>query len=52
MKNANMTVVAIAALVYNFMIIAGAAYLCAVYNWSIFTMLCAFFCMISIKDSE
>ena len=52
MKNANMTVVVIAALFYNFMIMAGAAYLCAVYNWSLWTMLCAFFCMISIKDSE
>jgi hypothetical protein len=52
MKNANMTVVAIAALVYNFMIIAGAAYLCAVYNWSLWTILGAFLCMVSIKDDE
>lgn len=52
MKNANMTVVAIAALIYNFLIIAGAAYLCAIYEWSLWTMLCAFFCMVSIKDKE
>ena len=53
MKNINMTVVAVAAIIYNFLIIAGAAYLCAVYEWSLWTMLCAFLCMISInKDKE
>ena len=52
MKEVNVTVVAVAALIYNFLIIAGAAYLCAVYEWSLWTMLCASLCMISIKDSE
>lgn len=52
MKGVNVTVVAVAALIYNFLIIAGAAYLCAVYDWSLWTMFFAFLCMISIKDSE
>jgi hypothetical protein len=51
-KNVNTTVVAVAVIIYNFLIIAGAAYLCAVYDWSLWTMLCAFFFMISFKDKE
>jgi ABC-type glycerol-3-phosphate transport system permease component len=51
-KNVNTTVVAVAVIIYNFLIIAGAAYLCAVYDWSFWTMLCAFFFTISFKDKE
>ena len=52
MKNINWTVVAVAALFYNFFIIAGAAYLVAVYEWSLWTMVCAFFCMVNIGKGD
>lgn len=52
MKNVNTTVVAVAVIIYNFLIIAGAAYLCAVYDWSLWTMLCALFFTISFKDKD
>lgn len=39
-------------LVYNFAIVAGASYLVAVYNWSMWSYLLAMCFMVSIKKTE
>jgi ABC-type glycerol-3-phosphate transport system permease component len=51
-KNINWTVVAVAALIYNILLAAGSAYLCAVYEWSLWTMFFAFLCMVDVKETK
>lgn len=41
-----------AILVYNFVMMAGAAYLCAVYEWSLWTMVVAFICMLDYRYDD
>jgi hypothetical protein len=40
-----------AVLVYNFAILAGASYLCAEYNWSLWTLFWAILLMLDIKEN-
>ena len=39
-------------LIYNFAIVAGASYLVAVYNWSMWSYLLAMCFMVSVKSSK
>jgi hypothetical protein len=43
----------LAILIYNFAILAGASYLCAEYNWSLWTLFFALLCLLDYRyDTE
>lgn len=46
----NKTVVSLAILIYNFCLVAGTAYLCAVHDWSLWTFLLALLFMMGMHD--
>lgn len=48
----NNTLVVFMILVYNFAIVAGASYLVAVYNWSMWSYLLAILFMFSLKNRD